>query len=145
MIFSFLKSAYPKFFYTNPPILKAPVFKHGEGKIAADRQTLLDNCSALCDNTRMRKMFQYRIYPTKKQVHKLNETLEECRWLYNHLLEKRKETHEHEGISLSLYQQQETFSILKQERPTLKEVHSQVLQKGRSGDESLLPALQRAC
>ena len=37
-------------------------------------------------------MFQYRIYPTKQQVHKLNETLEECRWLYNHLLAKRKET-----------------------------------------------------
>jgi putative transposase len=36
----------------------------------------------------MRKMFQYRIDPTKKQVHRLNDTLEECRWLYNHLLEK---------------------------------------------------------
>ena len=89
---------------------------------------LLDICSTLCDTTPMRKMFQYRIYPTKKQVHKLNDTLEECRWLYNHLLGKRKDTYEHEGISLSLYQQQETFSILKVERPSLKSVHSQVLQ-----------------
>src|SRR6266849_2661999 len=85
-------------------------------------------CSILCDNARMRKTFQYRIFPTNKQVHKLNETLEECRWLYNHLLEKRKETYEQDGTSLSLYQQQETFSILKGERPTLKDVHSQVLQ-----------------
>ena len=73
-------------------------------------------------------MFQYRIYPTKKQLHKLNETLEECRWLYNHLLEKRKEAYEQMGKGLSLYGQQATFPILKQERPSLDTVHSQVLQ-----------------
>jgi putative transposase len=73
-------------------------------------------------------MFQYRIYPTKKQEQKLNETLEECRWLYNHLLAKRRDAWEQEGKSFSLYQQQETFSTLKQEHPSLKGVHSQVLQ-----------------
>jgi putative transposase len=93
----------------------------------------------------MRKMFQYRIYPTKKQVHKLNETLEECRWLYNHLLEKRKESYEQEGISLSLYQQQETFSILKQECPTLKEVHSQVLQNVAVRVDLAMQAFFRRC
>jgi putative transposase len=93
----------------------------------------------------MRKMFQYRIYPTKKQETKLNETLEECRWLYNHLLEKRKETYEHEGISLSLYQQQETFSILKQERPPLKEVHSQVLQNVAVRVDLAMKAFFRRC
>src|SRR4051794_23422092 len=76
----------------------------------------------------MRKMFQYRIYPTKKQETKLNATLEECRWLYNHLLGKRKETYEHTGKALTLYQQQATFSVLKQQRPSLETVHSQVLQ-----------------
>jgi putative transposase len=76
----------------------------------------------------MRKMFQYRIFPTKKQLHKLSETLEECRWLYNHLLEKRKETYEQTGKGLTLYQQQATFPILKAERSTLDCVHSQVLQ-----------------
>src|SRR5436190_8984589 len=88
----------------------------------------LDICSTLCQNRRMRKMFQYRLFPKKKQVKALEATLEECRWLYNHLLEKRRETWEQGGLSLSLYQQQETFSILKQERPTLKGVHSQILQ-----------------
>ena len=73
-------------------------------------------------------MFQYRLYPNKKQVKVLNDTLEECRWLYNHLLEKRRDAWEQEGKSLSLYQQQATFSILKQDRPPLKGVHSQVLQ-----------------
>src|SRR6266702_2496934 len=76
----------------------------------------------------MHKMFQYRIFPTKKQVHKLNETLDECRWLYNHFLEKRKTAYEQEGKSLSCYHQIDTLGLLKQERPTLKQVHSQVLQ-----------------
>ncbi len=76
----------------------------------------------------MRKMFQYRIYPTKKQETLLNETLNECRWLYNHLLEKRKEAYEQEGKSLSCYGQQATYPILKQERSSLNTVHSQVLQ-----------------
>src|SRR5437588_121092 len=76
----------------------------------------------------MRKTFQYRLYPTKKQVHRLNETLDECRWLYNHLLEKRKTAYEQEGKSLSLYEQQASFGGLKAERPSLTTVHSQVLQ-----------------
>jgi putative transposase len=76
----------------------------------------------------MRKMFQYRMYPTKKQIHTLNETLEECRWLYNHLLENRKSAYEQTGKGLSCYEQQSTYPILKQERPSLNTVHSQVLQ-----------------
>jgi putative transposase len=82
----------------------------------------------LYDNAFMRKMFQYRLYPTKKQEASLNETLDACRWLYNHLLATRKTAYEQRGESLSLYQQQETFSLLKAEHPTLKGVHSQVLQ-----------------
>jgi putative transposase len=76
----------------------------------------------------MRKMFQYRIYPTRKQKTKLNETLHECRWLYNHLLEMRKHTYEQTGKGLSCYEQQSTYSMLKEQRPSLKSVHSQVLQ-----------------
>ena len=76
----------------------------------------------------MLKMFQYRIFPTKKQEKKLNETLEECRWLYNHLLEMRKTAYERDGISLTCFQQQYTFPVLKQERPSLHGVHSQILQ-----------------
>jgi putative transposase len=93
----------------------------------------------------MRKMFQYRVYPTKKQIHRLNEMLEECRWLYNQLLEKRKDTYEHEGISLSLYQQQETFPILKHERPTVKGVHSQVLQNVAVRVDLAMKAFFRRC
>src|SRR5713226_2518205 len=93
----------------------------------------------------MRKMFQYRIFPTKKQVHKLNATLEECRWLYNHLLGKRKDTYEQDGTSLSLFQQQKTFALLKQERTTLKEVHSQVLQNVAVRVDLAMQAFFRRC
>jgi putative transposase len=76
----------------------------------------------------VRKTFQYRLYPTKKQETLILKTLSECRWLYNHLLEQRKTTYEQSGESLSLYDQQSTFTLLKQQRPSLKIVHSQVLQ-----------------
>src|SRR6266481_8132902 len=84
--------------------------------------------SCLCYNENMLKMFKYRLYPTKKQEKKLNETLEECRWLYNHLLEMRKTAYERDAISLTCFQQQYTFPVLKQERPSLSGVHSQILQ-----------------
>ncbi len=93
----------------------------------------------------MRKMFQYRIFPNKKQVKALEATLEECRWLYDHLLEKRRDAWEQEGVSLSLYQQQETFSILKQERPSLKGVHSQVLQNVAVRVDLAMKAFRRRC
>jgi putative transposase len=93
----------------------------------------------------MRKMFQYRIFPTRKQETSLNETLEECRWLYNHLLEKRKETYEQTGKSLTLYGQQSTFPILKQERPSLDMVHSQVLQNVAVRVDLAFKAFFRRC
>ncbi len=84
----------------------------------------------------MRKMFQYRIYPTKKQETLLTETLEECRWLYNHLLEKRKETYEQDGVSLSLHQQHDTYPMLKQDRPSLTKAHSQVVLQSHASFDS---------
>ena len=76
----------------------------------------------------MRKMFSYRIYPSKPQLKKLESTLEECRWLYNHLLASRKDAYAQRGESLTCYGQINTFPILKIERPSLKGVHSQILQ-----------------
>src|SRR5437870_12123816 len=93
----------------------------------------------------MRKMFQYRIYPTRKQVHKLDETLEECRWLYNHLLEMRKHAYAHTGKGLSCYEQQSTYPILKQERPTLERAHSQVLQNVAVRIDLAFKAFFRRC
>ncbi len=76
----------------------------------------------------MLKNFKFRIYPTNKQSSRLNSTLEECRWLFNHLLGERKQAWETEQRNLTCFEQQATFPILKEQRPTLATVHSQLLQ-----------------
>lgn len=76
----------------------------------------------------VRKAFQFRLKLTKKQARTLNGHLEECRWLYNELLEQRKLAHEELNTSLSKYQQLMFLPELKEERPSLASVHSQVLQ-----------------
>ena len=76
----------------------------------------------------MRKTFKYRMYPNKQQTRLLVQQLEECRWLYNHLLEERKTAWDQRQESLRLYDQQATLPVLKAERPALAVVQSQVLQ-----------------
>lgn len=76
----------------------------------------------------VRKSFQFRLRPTKKQKKLLQVQLDECRWLYNELLEQRKLCHEELDLSLSKYQQLMFLPLLKEGRPGLAEVHSQVLQ-----------------
>jgi len=76
----------------------------------------------------VRKTFQFRLRPTKSQSKLLQEQLDECRWLYNELLSQRKLSYEELNISLSKYQQLMFLPLLKEERPTLKKAHSQVLQ-----------------
>jgi putative transposase len=75
----------------------------------------------------MRKTFKYRLYPTKQQQRLLHQQLEECRWLYNHLLAERRDAWDQRQESLRLYDQQATLPTLKVVRPALAEVHSQVL------------------
>jgi len=76
----------------------------------------------------MKKNFKYRIYPTRKQTATFEQTLDGCRWLYNHLLEQRKTLWESKKKSISCFDQCNTFKQLKQENPFLTEIHSQVLQ-----------------
>lgn len=76
----------------------------------------------------MLKTFRYRLRLTGKQTRALKQTLDECRWLYNHLLEQRKTAWEQRQQSLNYHSQATLLPKLKLERPTLKAVHSQVLQ-----------------
>jgi putative transposase len=75
-----------------------------------------------------KKTYRYRLRPTKPQETLLEQTLDECRWLYNHLLEQRKAAYEERSETLSLYDQLNTRPALKIDRPELARVHSQVLQ-----------------
>lgn len=72
--------------------------------------------------------FKYRIYPTKKQERIMNQWLDECRWLYNHFLEERKNSWEQEKRSINYHSQAVSIPKLKKERQTLQGIHSQVLQ-----------------
>jgi putative transposase len=76
----------------------------------------------------MRKTLTYRLYSTKEQRRLLEQQLEECRWLYNRLLEARQRAWEERQESLRLSDQQGMPPVLKAERPTRTRVQSQVLQ-----------------
>ena len=87
----------------------------------------------------MRKAYQFRIYPTKKQEVKLNSTLSTCRHLYNDSLAKRKGQAEINRLNrefdvfpwgkpewINYYDQANDLARAK--TPYQKEVFSQVLQ-----------------
>lgn len=74
------------------------------------------------------KGFSYRLYPTKKQARQLSAQLEECRWLYNKLLEGRKVCYDRTGRVPSLYDQMSRIVFLKELRPSLENVYAQCLQ-----------------
>lgn len=76
----------------------------------------------------MIKTYKYRLYPNKKQKRLLQETLNECRWLYNYILSFKIKIYNSDKISLSQYDLNKLLPILKNKYPRLKQVHSQVLQ-----------------
>jgi len=76
----------------------------------------------------MLKAFKYRIYPTKAQRSKMEQTLELCRWAYNETLAYRKNSFEQEGKSISKYETHNLLPEWKRNKPELKEVFSQTLQ-----------------
>lgn len=79
----------------------------------------------------MRKTFKYRLYPTKKQKHALQSSLDACRWVYNETLAIRKNTWEKEEKSLSLYDTSNLLVQWKKEKPDLKNAFSQCLQNAQ--------------
>ncbi|MDP4108292.1 MAG: transposase, partial [Bacillota bacterium] len=76
----------------------------------------------------MPQIFRYRIYPTKSQITKLNETLELCRWVYNETLALRKNAWESEQKKIGYYESKKMIPIWKKDKPELKTVHSHTLQ-----------------
>lgn len=76
----------------------------------------------------MRKTFKYRIYPTKAQVRKLEQTLDICRELYNAALQERRDAYRFCGKPIYYEDQQTQLPGIKAIRPDVKSVHSQVLQ-----------------
>jgi putative transposase len=88
----------------------------------------LDHVTALGSTRNVLKTLKYRLYPTKLQQRLLEQQLEECRWLYNHLLAERREAWDQRQESVRYYDQANNLPVLKAERFSLAGVHSQVLQ-----------------
>ncbi len=76
----------------------------------------------------MLKTYKYRLYPTRKQVEKLDWTLEACRVLYNSSLVDRNRHYEETGKGLSRIDQQKILVKDKKNISYLTDIHSQVLQ-----------------
>lgn len=75
-----------------------------------------------------KKAFKYRLYPTKQQEQLLFNTLQLCRELYNASLEERKEAYRMSKVRITYNQQANQLPEIKDMRPELNNVHSQVLQ-----------------
>lgn len=75
-----------------------------------------------------RKAYKFRIFPAKRQITKLNLTLDLCRELYNAALQERRDAYRMIGKSLNYYDQANQLASIKAVRPDLLAVHSQVLQ-----------------
>jgi hypothetical protein len=86
------------------------------------------NTHALCYHLYRRTAFTYRLYPHKEQRCLRDQPVEECRWLYNRLLEARQRAGDERQEALRLYDQHAMLSLLTAERPSLARVQSQVLQ-----------------
>lgn len=76
----------------------------------------------------MRKTYQFRLNPTKKQVKALQLSLDACRWVYNKTLESRKQAWEEQKQSLSRYDTSNLLPKWKEENPNLNNAYSQCLQ-----------------
>ena len=93
----------------------------------------------------MRKTFKYRLYPTKLQTTKMNNILEQARWVYNETLALRKNAWESEKKSISLYASQKELTNWVSQRPELKTVHGQVLQNVQVRVDLAFKAFFRRC
>lgn len=69
----------------------------------------------------MLRSYKFRLYPNRVTEAKLLQTLESCRWLFNHFLQRRNEGWDKAKI------QSEIPELVKQ-NPLLKEVHSKTRQ-----------------
>ena len=72
--------------------------------------------------------FRFRIFPSKAQTTKLENTLDLCRDLYNASLQERRDAYKLNRISLNYYTQANQLKEIKETNSEYKDVHSQVCQ-----------------
>ncbi|MCK4670638.1 MAG: transposase [Nanoarchaeota archaeon] len=76
----------------------------------------------------MRKTFKFRLYPSRQQVKIFNKVLNNCRCLYNAQLEYERFIYEKDRRFANRIELNNILPDLKIINPSLKQVHSQILQ-----------------
>jgi putative transposase len=75
-----------------------------------------------------RLTFKYRLYPNRQQQEKLQATLDVCRELYNAALQERRDAWASHRKGIGYVAQANQLGSIKEVRPDVAAVHSQVLQ-----------------
>ena len=96
-------------------------------------------------NLSVRKSFQFRIYPTKSQLRKMESTLEGCRYVFNQTLALRKDAWEKDKENITLYECNSQLTIWKDFKEDLYDIHSQVLQNAQQRVDLAFKAFFRRC
>lgn len=76
----------------------------------------------------MIRNYKFRIYPTKKQVILMDNTIDLCRNLYNACLQQRIDVYKSRKMAVSCFDQSNELPELKMQLPEYKEVFSKSLQ-----------------
>ena len=74
------------------------------------------------------KAYKFRLYPTKKQVGKLEWMMRRCKEVYNAALQERRDAYKMCGVSVSYSMQADQLPAIKKLREEYSDIHSQVLQ-----------------
>src|SRR5215204_6092240 len=81
----------------------------------------------------IRRTYRYRIYPSRAQTARLNETLRLCCELYNAALQERRDAYRLERKTIRYFEQSNQLPDVKLARPEFKGVHSQVCRTCSAG------------
>ena len=76
----------------------------------------------------MEKTYKYRLYPSNKQINIFNNILNNCRYLYNSMLEYERYVYEKDIRFANKIELNNILPDIKIINPNLKSVHSQILQ-----------------
>lgn len=93
----------------------------------------------------MRRVYRYRLYPTRTQDAALRETLERLRELYNAALQERRDAYRARGRSPTCYQQQASLREVRELRPEYAAIHTHLLQDALTRLDCAFAAFFRRC
>lgn len=76
----------------------------------------------------MRRVYKYRLYPTKSQVVSMVGILVLLRHLYNAALQERRDAYRHHGLSITKKDQEKQLKAIRGDDPEYKAIHFHLLQ-----------------